>query len=234
MDCTPEEDMITASNPFGYCTKNSSMGKLSVKDVDTKTGIVQFYAGAFNVDDGKDLIVKSAYNKTLNENMARIKHFKNHDKTKTPGVPQEIVTDTKGLLVTSLLIPTTEGKDTLIEYEYKAITEHSQGYKPVDGKVEYKDGIRIIKELELWEVTTLNAWGMNPETPVISLKNKSTMDIMEHASALHNILHKSSISDERAIALEKELTTLQIHLKALKPNAFTSEPQTGSFWSKFN
>lgn len=236
LDCTPEETLISLSNSkLGYLVKNSTLGLLSVKDVDTAKGIVQFYAGTYEKDDGNDIILKSAYTKTLSENMARIKHFKNHDKNLTPGVPQSIECDTKGLLVTSLLMPSTLGKDTLIEYEYKAITEHSQGYKPVAGKIETKDGVRILKEVELWEVTSLNAWGMNSDTPTVSLKNKSLGDIADHAKALHNILHKSSISDDRAITLEKELNLILKHLTSLKPNLFTSEPNIGnSIWNAIN
>ncbi len=223
-DNTPE-DMEVKSMINGRPTK---ICKLELKDLNVKEGIVQFYAGTYEMDSFRDIILKSAYSKTLSENKARIKHYKNHDQTIQPGVIQAIECDEKGLLVTSKLMPSTHGKDTLIEYEYKAITEHSQGYLPVAGKIEHKDGVRILKEVELWEVSSLNNWGANENTPMISLKNRNQNDLMDNVTALHNILHKSSISDERAIVLEKELSKIQIHLKSLKPNLFTSEPTTGN------
>ena len=223
-DNSPEEVMEEKSlfngHPFKIC-------KLEVKDIDSAKGIVQFYAGTYEMDSMKDIILKSAYTKTLAENKARIKHFKNHNINLLPGVLTNIECDTKGLLCTSQLMPSTCGKDTQIEYEYKAITEHSQGYVPVTGKIEYKEGGRIIKEVELWEVSSLSHWGANEDTPVVSLKHRKPNELMDHVSAIHNILHKSSISDERAITMEKELSQIQLHLKSLKPNSFTSEPNKG-------
>lgn len=232
VDNSPEEVMESKSlfngHPFKIC-------KLDVKDIDSAKGIVQFYAGTYEMDSMKDIITKSAYTKTLAENKARIKHFKNHNINLIPGVVTDIMCDTKGLLCSSQLMPSTCGKDTQIEYEFKAITEHSMGYVPVTGKVEYKDGGRIIKEVELWEVSSLTHWGANEDTPMVSLKSRGVAGLQQHVEALHNILHKSSISDERAIILEKELSQIQLHLKSLKPTLFTSEPtKEKSLWSKIN
>lgn len=226
-DNTPE-DIETKSlingRPYKVCS-------LELKDFDKKNRMVTFYAGTFERDSFNDLITKGAYDKTLAENKDRIKHFKNHNQTISPGAIQEIGTDNTGLWVRSFLMPTTWGNDTMIEYEFKAITEHSQGFLPVAGKVEHKDGVRILKEVELWEVSSLNNWGANMNAKTISLKHKTVDDMMSYVSSIHNILHKSAISDERAIVLEKELSKITLHLKSLKPNVFTSEPKSAaSFW----
>lgn len=225
--------MVTMSNIIGLELKSC---KIELKDIDSKTGIVKFYAGTYEKDQTNDIITKSAYDKTLAENKGRIKHFYNHDQTKTPGVIQEIKNADEGLLVTSKLMPTTLGKDTLIEYEYKSITEHSQGYEPIAGKIEHKDGVRTIKELKLWEVSSLSHWGANKNTPMVSLKNKSFGDIMKQVKAFDTILRKSNISDERGIEIEKELSLIQSYIKSLRqPGNATGEPKKEGFdWSKLN
>lgn len=226
-------ELTTMSSVVGMEMKSC---KIELKDIDTVKGIVQFYAGTYGKDETNDIITKEAYDKTLSENKGRIKHFYNHDQTKVPGVIQEIANETKGLLCTSKLMPTTLGKDTLIEYEHKAITEHSQGYQPVEGRIEHKDGVRTIKELKLWEVSSLSHWGANKNTPMVSLKNKSFGDIMHQVNAFGTILRKSNISDERGLEIEKELQLLQTYLKSLRtPGNPPSTPTTKGFdWSKIN
>jgi uncharacterized protein len=184
---------------------------LQLKDIDGKQGIVAFYFAHFgSVDMENDLIEKGAYKKTIAENRNRIKHFKNHDPLQVPGVIQELGEDETGAFAVSKLMPTTLGKDTLIEYEHKAITEHSQGFQTIKQE---KGTVNIIKEVKLWEVSSLTHWGANENTPTLYVKNAN--DAIQMLKSLNQILTKTEISDERAAELQKEYEQLSLIIKTL-------------------
>lgn len=156
---------------------------LSLKDIDPKKGIVQFYAASFGgeKDSDGDIIVKGAFKKTLSENKKRLKHLYNH--SKTIGVVQDINEDVKGLLVTSKLMQnddgemTTAAKDAMIEYEAGGITEHSHGYKVIQESFDKEKQINYITESKLWEVSSLDKWGANEFTPTVGIKSLRTKDL---------------------------------------------------------
>lgn len=144
-----------------------------VNDVDA-SGVVRFYASIFNTPDRvKDIVVKGAYSKTITENFKEIQHYKNHDSTLMPGVITELNQDDTGLLVTSKLILTTQlGKET--HEEYKAMAEagksmaHSIGYVPV--KEEPQAGVNYLKEILLYEVSTLTKRAAHPDALTVDVK----------------------------------------------------------------
>jgi uncharacterized protein len=144
-----------------------------VNDVDS-SGVVRFYASIFNTPDRvKDIVVKGAYTKTIAENFKEIQHYKNHDSTLMPGVITELNQDDTGLLVTSKLILTTQlGKET--HEEYKAMAEagksmaHSIGYVPV--KDEPQAGVNYLKEILLYEVSTLTKRAAHPDALTVDVK----------------------------------------------------------------
>jgi HK97 family phage prohead protease len=159
-----------------------------IKDVD-ESGVVVFYASVFgNKDYGNDVIEKGAYRKTIKENFKNIRHFKHHDSSLMPGVVQELSEDDNGLLVKSKLILSTQlGKETHEEYkammEAKKSMDHSIGYNATKFKEEIdpetEDYTRFIKEVKLYEVSTLTAWGMNPLALTVDVKKYGSLDMDE-------------------------------------------------------
>jgi HK97 family phage prohead protease len=205
---------IKAIEAMGLKVKNNSMPSIiadkpffQLKDIDPKKGIVEFYYSGFgNKDSDGDIAVKGMTIKTTSENNGnreRIKHLYNHNKTQSPGVPQEFNEDNFGAYVTSKIAPTQLGKDILIEYEYKIITEHSMGYQVVREKQE--NGANYLIEIKLWEVSSLTAWGANMNTPVIGVKD-SDIEILK--ANIETVLKSSNISDERGKELELWLKQL--------------------------
>jgi HK97 family phage prohead protease len=147
-----------------------------IKDV-TQSGTVVFYASVFgNADLGGDIIEAGAFKKTLNENMKAIRHFKHHNPKLMPGVIQELKEDSYGLLATSKLILNTQlGKETY--EEYKAMAEagksmdHSIGYSTIKFEDDKSQDLRKLKEVRLFEVSTLTEWGMNPLAQTVAVKS---------------------------------------------------------------
>ena len=191
-----------------------------VKDVDSVKGIVKaYYSVNGNIDSDGDIIEPGAGAKTIRERgpegSKRIKHFKWHDLRYAPGVLQELGEDEFGGFFVSKLLSTTLGKDTLIEYQEGAITEHSFGFETIK---EDKDesGVNHIKEYKLWEVSSLIAWGANSLTRVDYVKNiKTEAEAITALESITNLLKIGSFSDGYLEKMEKAYADLSAIYKSL-------------------
>jgi HK97 family phage prohead protease len=182
-----------------------------VADVDEK-GVVKFYASIFNTPDRvKDIVVPGAYKKTIAENFSDIQHYKNHYSDEMPGVITELAEDATGLLVTSKLIMDTQiGAETYAQY--KAMAEvgksmgHSIGYVPV--KEDTNGEWNYLKEIFLFEVSTLTKRPAHPSAVTVDLKTEDEMlTEIEYIEALL----KSDLPDVELEELEK----IKSHIEAL-------------------
>lgn len=146
-----------------------------LKDFDEKKRQVQFYVSTFGtVDSHNEFTTKNTFK---DFNLKRVKHFLDHDQTKLIGAISSIEVDSKGVLVSSKLSKTTLANDVYEHYLNGAITEHSTGClasKTVREK--QSDGTYELKNAELWEVSSLQAWGSNHNTPVVSVKSLEIED----------------------------------------------------------
>lgn len=156
-----------------------------IKELDENTGMVVFYAAVFgNEDLGGDILVKGATTKTIQENAKNIRHFKHHNSTLMPGVVKEISEDSYGVLVKSQLILSTQlGRETYEEYKAMASAQksmdHSIGYKTIKFDEDRKDPlkwIRFLKEIKLFEVSSLTGFGMNPLARTVDVKTLEQLD----------------------------------------------------------
>ena len=213
---------------------------LEVKDVDDTKGIVKAYYSAYgNEDSDGDIIAMGAATKSVKEGgpnaKNRIKHLKNHDRNLQPGVIQELGEDANGGWFVSKLMQhrgefTALAKDTLIEYQAGGITEHSHALDVI--KRDNSDR-RIIRELKLWEVSSLNAWGANPLTPTVDIKSKT--DILETLKKLNNLLKIGEFSDGYLQNIEAQVKELNTVLKSLivEPRS-TLTPEPTFDFNKFH
>jgi len=196
---------------------------VKIKNLDDKQGLVEFYFASFGeIDSDGDIISPNAYKKTLEESVenthkSRIKHFKNHDPSQVVGVIKKFFTDEKGVVATSQMSRTQLGADTLIEYEEGIITEHSQGFQIIQEEKDQMEGHNIIKEIKLWEVSSLTHWGANKNTPLVGIKSEK--DILSLMTKLDHLLHTSKISNERGEELQLMFDKLGETFKSLpKPS----------------
>jgi len=209
-----------------------------IKEI-TEKGIVTFYAAVFgNKDYGNDIIEPGAFRKTLSENIKNIRHFKQHDGWQMPGVIQEINEDSYGLLVKSKLILNTQlGKETY--EEYKAMAEagksmdHSIGYRTIkwDTSNENNEEVRRLKEIKLFEVSTLTAFGMNPLAQTVGVKSleQFNFDQLLTEKKYLDILLKCQFTDAKLEHIEQ----LKAHIESLitsrsKANTQKQEPISAS------
>jgi len=202
---------------------------LELKDLNDDKGVVEFYFAAWGVDLDNDQILPIAYTKTLKENKSRVYH--NRDHVEAVGTPMAFGTDENGAWVASkLAIKTMNGRDMFEQYRAGLVKGHSQEFETIIADVN-SEGVRQIKELRLWGVTSVTKIPANLDTPTISLK--SYADVAAQIAKINNILKSGNISDELGESLVKQFNELCDHMKRLK--AVSQEDPAlhdGDGWSK--
>lgn len=220
---------------FSY--KNEASG-LEIKDIDGKKGIVTGYFASFNTKDGEsDIIMPGAFKKSIDEtgprsSQPRIRHLMNHDPFKPLGVLIELKEDSHGLYYESKIGNHTVGVEFLKMAESGLITEHSIGYRPTKS-TGVKGVNRVLQEIKLVEGSSLSINGVNPNTPLISVKGALSMDyLVERQKAIESFCRKSTASDETIEMLllhSKQLSQYILDLKSTQPGS-TTEPQVWAGW----
>jgi len=204
----------------------------SVKDVDTKEGIVSGYFSHFNSKDSDgDIIKKGAFARTITNNgpgssKPRIKHLLNHNPGQPLGVITALKEDDHGLYYESKIGTHTLGKDFIKMVDSGIITEHSIGFKTLDE--EKKDDHNLIKEIQLWEGSSLTAWGANMNTPIVGMKGNEFDIVTNKVLLMEKFIKDSDASDEAIQLLQIQLKQLQqyiIDLRSTTPPAAAPAPE---------
>jgi len=158
--------------------------KSHIEDVDEK-GIVKIRVSTFgNVDTHNEIIDEKAFLRSVNHfkqgGRTRIKHLKNHNQSQAIGKPIEMNMDSKGLdIISQINLKKEIGRELFEDYKFYAeetqnnshTIEHSVGYIPkIKQKSKELDAV-IVKEAQLLEYSSLDFYGSNPITGLLSLKN---------------------------------------------------------------
>jgi HK97 family phage prohead protease len=183
-----------------------------ISDVDVPKGIVSGYLSSFNLKDSDtDIIKKGSFLKTIQENgpggADRIRHLLDHNKYNSVAKPLKLEEDDFGCKYQSQAGRHTAGRDFLLMCEDQLIKEHSfRGYAEKQAYSEI-DKANIITEIFMWEYSSMQAWGANQWTPMISVK--SLKDAQETFELLVKAFKTGKYSDDTFIQLEplyKELS----------------------------
>lgn len=158
-----------------------------VKQVDEETGIFEGYAATFSdkPDSYGDIIDSGAFKKSLKEGGKRVKILWQHSVMEPIGKPEEMSEDEKGLLVKGKLsLGVQRAREVLSLMKDGVITELSIGYDTV--KEAYKDGIRHLKEVKLWDISPVT-FAANTEALIASVKQDELKPYpSEHACRLRD------------------------------------------------
>ena len=137
-------------------------------------GEFEGYGSTFgNVDLGGDVIVKGAFSATLAEHKAAGSlpaMFWTHRMDQVPGKWLAMEEDSKGLYVKGQFAPTQLGNDTRTLLKMDAVRGLSIGYTPSVPPEYRNDGVRILKAVDLYEVSVV-AIPMNPKAQVNAVKS---------------------------------------------------------------
>lgn len=138
-----------------------------------KNMYVEGYAAIFgNEDFYNDIIVQGAFTKTIQGREGkRIKLCLQHDLDDVVGKIEELREDEKGLWFKAKISNTTKGKDLAILIEDDAINEISIGYQAVVWEVDEVRGVRLLKEVKLYEVSFVTR-AANPQAVVTATEIK--------------------------------------------------------------
>ena len=203
-----------------------------VKDVDVKEGIVSGYFSNFGTKDSDgDIIKKGAFARTINNNgpasaKPRIKHLLNHNPGQPLGVITQLKEDETGLYYESKVGTHTLGRDFLKMVDSGLVTEHSIGFKTLDE--EKKDDHNLIKEVQLWEGSSLTAWGANFNTPIIGMKGQEFDTVNDKVALMEKFIKDSDASDDAIQLMQIQLKQLQqyiIDLRSTTPPAIAPAPE---------
>lgn len=225
------------------------------KDVDMQKRVVKVVPNTFNFfDSDQDVLIPGSTLKSITERgpgstaSAKIKNVYAHNLSQTVGVPQYMdereENGYKCQYAESKIITTTKGNDTLIEYQEKAIDNHSIGFQYVDlefisaddkdwtkwvnilinGKdAEAAGYMFLVKEIKQFEFSPV-AFGANALTPYLGVKSGNKegliMKTFERIDFLERQYKTGRQTDETL--MDYQLQSLQ--LKQIIGELFESGP----------
>jgi HK97 family phage prohead protease len=127
---------------------------LEVKSLDAK-GKFAGYASVFDVlDSQNDIIMRGAFTQTLKGRVHDIKMLWQHQQDEPIGVFERIFEDKRGLYVEGkLLLDVARAKEAYSLLKEGALGGLSIGYSPVKYQLNEKTGVRLLSQVELWEIS---------------------------------------------------------------------------------
>ena len=179
-----------------------------VKKTQEENNIFTFegYASTFgNVDLGDDIIVRGAFSNSLSKN-SQVPILWQHQMTEPVGISIELYEDDKGLFIKGNL----PKEDTLVsgriipQMKVGSIREMSIGYFTKVSDME--KGIRLLKEIELYEVSLVTK-AMNPQATVSGFKSMESIRDIEQSlkdMGLSNSEAKTLISKVKEFSSQRD------------------------------
>ena len=126
-----------------------------------------------NIDLGGDIVLPGAFKRSLKQHKDSgqlPQMFWMHDPSRVPGKWLDMSEDKKGLVVRGVLADTDLGNEIHTLLKMDAVRGLSIGYVTRDQDFD-KDGNRLIKEADLWEVSVVSM-PMNPLAQVAHVKSR--------------------------------------------------------------
>lgn len=194
----------------------------SIKDIDTKQGIVTGYFSAFDIKDSDgDIIRKGAFKKSIEDwfPKGRIKHLLNHDPSKPLGVLKVLNEDNYGLYYESKIGKHNLAQDFLKMVESDIVKEHSIGFSIVRQQ-KGKEANELV-DLKLFEGSSLTAWGANEHTPIMGMK--STVEIRDRIKTFEKFVRNTDATDEAIEMCLLEIKQLYQVLETLSSKQVADE-----------
>jgi len=213
-----------------YTTKNCV---LKYQDIDSDAGVVKGYFAAFgNKDADGDIFTPGAFTKSIQERgpqstgNRKIAHLRDHKTSQPIALIKELYEDEKGLAYVSQFSKTQYAQDTLTLIKEGILREHSVGFIPVQGKTVNKGDYNEIKEVMLFEGSTL-MFGANDQTPVIAkgLSLEEENEVLSEIDVYTKMLRKGNMADDTYQLLEIKLHQLKSIIHSYQKKHSAEPPQ---------
>ena len=190
---------------------------ISFKSEDIEGRVFTGYASTYDLDQGGDIIERGAFTKTLTERGQDIKILWQHNEP--IGKPIKMYEDDKGLYIEAKISNTVLGNEALELMRDGVIDQMSIGYSVPQGKADYRDGVRYIKELKLYEAS-LVTFPMNEAARITGLKNQITEAVkageMDKEIIQHLIAELKALFDTQPVDTTEPLVKQPPELDGLK------------------
>lgn len=149
---------------------------LELKSIDAK-GRFAGYASVFNVvDNQRDIILHGAFSRSIHKGLANVKFLWQHQQDEPIGVLTELREDTHGLYVQGkLLLNVQRAQEAYSLLKEGAISGLSIGYSPVHYSLDPESGVRLLTDVDLWEIS-LVTFPANQNASVTLLKSNDDED----------------------------------------------------------
>lgn len=170
--------------------------RLQLKSLDSQ-GRFAGYASIFDVvDNQRDIMLRGAFSNTLSKQHTEVKLLWQHQQHEPIGVIERIFEDTQGLYIEGrLLMDVQRAKEAMSLLRAGAVKGLSIGYSPVRYRTDPETGVRLLAEVELWEVS-LVTFPANEAARITVVKQSSEWnqavqsgDAVTLSSALDRALH---------------------------------------------
>lgn len=203
----------------------------SVLDVDDKSRRVKTAWNKVGIlDSDKDIIEKTAYDKTIRERGPKSKNLIWHLTDHRPslkdavGKPTEIMMEGEFLVAITDIPNTTWGNDVLEFYKSGTINQHSIGFSTVKREVfnddDWEKRYTVIKEVQLYEGSAV-LWGANEYTPTLSVgksltkedAGKEFLKIQKELNSFAKLFKSGHLSDQSYELIEIRMANLTDQLQ---------------------
>jgi len=180
----------------------------SVKDVSLADRTITGYLAHFgSMDYNNDVIVKGAFEKTIQERGKELKFLNNHDFKQPHNRFSLLKEDDKGLYFEVKMVDgVSYSMDVLRLYDAGVIDEQSIGFFAI--KKEIKSGTRFLKELKLGEGSNVTV-AMNPNAKFMGFKSMTPERCNDQVKNIMKFLRNGNVTDETFLQLELGLSQLQ-------------------------
>lgn len=182
-------------------------------------GVFEGYASLFGVmDNGGDNVQAGAFKKSLKKRgPGKVKMLYQHDSDDIIGMWDEIAEDERGLKVKGhLLLDLPLAKQVYILMKAKALDGMSIGFRTINADIDRATGMRLLKEVELWEISIVT-FPMLPTATVTAVKGET---ILGDARAMEQAYRDGGLSAGDA------KIAVSITKKMVQRDAGRNEPPT--------
>lgn len=163
------------------------------------------YASKFgNVDLHNDIIEKGAFTKTISERKPKnmIKVLWQH--IDPIGMPDVIEETDEGLYVEGKISKTQKGDEAIELMRDGVVDGMSIGYDVIKDDVDQEKGVRLLKELKLYEVSIVT-WGANPEASITNVKHLQALNDIFKSDDIRSLGEIKTLLDKMNNRLDSEM-----------------------------
>lgn len=216
----PTADLIKQYIPFQFKPEDFKEDRVSGNTY----GYFEGYGSCFNnVDHGGDMVVRGAFKSSI-ESGRKVKLFWQHNSHEPIGSFVELREDDIGLFCKGRInLGTEKGRDAYALLRAGDIDGLSIGYSVVDAEIDPEAKIRVLKQVNLFEIS-LVSFPMNPKAVTTDVKQlKNEIDNAESLADIEKVLKKGGFTQKqiRAIVSKVKKFSTQCDVAAEK----TPEPQ---------